>query len=107
MPLPADLDRLKDIANEKGLALVDACAHAHASEGRGKRIGTTGVAGTFSFQSSKLMTAGEGGIIISNDDRFCGKQTTERSFIFATGFSSHSASGLGNCLDTATRIAWR
>src|SRR5207245_1256850 len=45
-------------------------AHAHGREWRGKRIGTFGVAGTFSFQASKLMTAGEGGIIISNDDKF-------------------------------------
>ena len=67
---PADLDRLKEIASSKGLALIEDSAHAHASEWRGQRIGTFGVAGTFSFQASKLMTAGEGGIIISNDDKF-------------------------------------
>jgi dTDP-4-amino-4,6-dideoxygalactose transaminase len=67
---PADLDALKDLATRKGLALVEDCAHAHASEWRGKRVGTFGVAGTFSFQSSKLITAGEGGIIISSDDKF-------------------------------------
>ena len=43
-------------------------SHAHASEWRGRRIGTFGIGATFSFQSSKLMTAGEGGIIITNDD---------------------------------------
>lgn len=67
---PADLDRLKEIATTKGLALIEDSSHAHASEWRGRRIGTFGVAGTFSFQASKLMTAGEGGIIISNDDKF-------------------------------------
>jgi dTDP-4-amino-4,6-dideoxygalactose transaminase len=67
---PADLDRLKEIAASKGLALIEDSSHAHASEWRGQRIGTFGVAGTFSFQESKLMTAGEGGIIISNDDKF-------------------------------------
>ena len=68
---PADLDELKDIAERhKELRLVEDCAHAHASEWRGQRVGTFGVAGTFSFQSSKLMTAGEGGMIISNDDAF-------------------------------------
>ncbi len=50
--------------------LIEDCAHAHASEWRGQRVGTFGVGGTFSFQSSKLMTAGEGGMIISNDDGF-------------------------------------
>src|SRR5436309_2734359 len=67
---PADLDRLKEIASSKGLALVEDSSHAHASEWRGQRIGTFGVAGTFSFQASKLITAGEGGMIISNDDKF-------------------------------------
>ena len=67
---PADLDRLKKITGHKKLALIEDSSHAHASEWKGKRIGTFGVAGTFSFQSSKLMTAGEGGIIISNDKEF-------------------------------------
>jgi dTDP-4-amino-4,6-dideoxygalactose transaminase len=67
---PADLDRLKQIASDKQLLLIEDSAHAHASEWRGQRVGTFGVAGTFSFQSSKLITAGEGGIIISNDDKF-------------------------------------
>jgi dTDP-4-amino-4,6-dideoxygalactose transaminase len=67
---PADLDRLQQMASARGLALIEDSAHAHASEWKGKRIGTFGTAGTFSFQSSKLMTAGEGGIVISNDDKF-------------------------------------
>jgi dTDP-4-amino-4,6-dideoxygalactose transaminase len=67
---PADLDRLKKIASRKRLALIEDSAHAHASEWRGQRVGTFGVAGTFSFQASKLMTAGEGGMIISNHDKF-------------------------------------
>jgi dTDP-4-amino-4,6-dideoxygalactose transaminase len=67
---PADLDALTDLAKRKGLALIEDSSHAHASEWRGRRIGTFGIAGTFSFQSSKLMTAGEGGIIISNDATF-------------------------------------
>lgn len=67
---PADLDRLGQLAQKCGLHLIEDSAHAHGSEWRGKKLGTFGKAGTFSFQSSKLMTAGEGGIIISNDDTF-------------------------------------
>jgi dTDP-4-amino-4,6-dideoxygalactose transaminase len=67
---PADLDALSDLAQRKGVALIEDSAHAHASEWRGKRVGTVGIAATFSFQSSKLMTAGEGGILITNDDAF-------------------------------------
>ena len=68
--LPADLDRLQELAKRHGIALVEDSSHAHGSEWKGRKIGTFGTAGTFSFQSSKLMTAGEGGIIISNDDGF-------------------------------------
>jgi dTDP-4-amino-4,6-dideoxygalactose transaminase len=67
---PADLDALRALAKRKGLALVEDSSHAHATEWKGRRIGSHGIAGTFSFQSSKLMTAGEGGIIITNDDAF-------------------------------------
>jgi len=67
---PADLDRLTKMAKRHRLALVEDSAHAHASEWRGQRVGTFGVAGTFSFQASKLITAGEGGMIISNHDKF-------------------------------------
>jgi dTDP-4-amino-4,6-dideoxygalactose transaminase len=67
---PSDLDALADLTRRKGISLIEDSSHAHASEWHGKRIGTFGTAGTFSFQSSKLMTAGEGGMIISNDDEF-------------------------------------
>ncbi len=67
---PADLDALVALTKQKGIALVEDSAHAHATEWKGRRIGTHGAAGTFSFQSSKLMTAGEGGIIITSDDAF-------------------------------------
>jgi dTDP-4-amino-4,6-dideoxygalactose transaminase len=67
---PADLDALRKIAGDRGIALVEDSAHAHGTEWRGKKIGAIGVAGTFSFQASKLMTAGEGGMIITNNDAF-------------------------------------
>ena len=67
---PADLDRLGEIAARRGLALVEDCAHAHSSEWKGRKVGSFGVAGTFSFQASKLMTAGEGGMITTADAGF-------------------------------------
>ncbi len=67
---PADLDALGALAKKKGIALVEDSSHAHGTEWDGRRVGAFGTAGTFSFQASKLMTAGEGGIIITNDDAF-------------------------------------
>src|SRR5207248_6540808 len=67
---PADLDRLKKICSRHKIALIEDSSHAHASEWRGQRIGTFGTAGTFSLQASKLITAGEGGMSISNNVKF-------------------------------------
>ena len=65
---PADLDRLGEIARQHRLYLVEDSSHAHGSEWKGRKVGAIGDVGTFSFQQSKLMTAGEGGIIVTNDD---------------------------------------
>ena len=64
---PADLDALTEIAHKHNLRLVEDSSHAHSSTWRGQRVGALGDIGTFSFQQSKLMTAGEGGIILTND----------------------------------------
>jgi dTDP-4-amino-4,6-dideoxygalactose transaminase len=63
---PADLDRLTEIARKYGVYLLEDSSHAHGSEWRGRKIGAIGDMGTFSFQASKLMTAGEGGMILTN-----------------------------------------
>jgi len=65
---PANLERLKEIARIHNLALIEDSAHAHGSEWRGHKVGAIGTVGTFSFQASKLMTAGEGGMIITNNE---------------------------------------
>lgn len=65
---PADLDALTAIAKKYHLFLVEDSAHAHGSEWKGHKVGSISDVGTFSFQQSKLMTAGEGGIIVTNND---------------------------------------
>lgn len=67
---PADLDQLTALAAKHGIPLLEDAAHAHGSEWRGRKVGAFGIGGTFSFQASKNMTAGEGGMIISDDDDF-------------------------------------
>lgn len=61
----ADMDAINEIAGEHGLVVVEDCAHAHGSSWRGTPVGMLGDAGSYSFQSSKLMTGGEGGAIVS------------------------------------------
>jgi dTDP-4-amino-4,6-dideoxygalactose transaminase len=69
----ASMDRLMSLAAERGLVLIEDAAHAHGSEWKGRRAGSLGRAGSFSFQNSKVMTAGEGGLLTSNDDEFAEK----------------------------------
>jgi dTDP-4-amino-4,6-dideoxygalactose transaminase len=66
----ADMDRLMALAARRGLLVIEDAAHAHGSEWNGKRAGSFGLGGVFSFQNSKVMTAGEGGILLSNDAGF-------------------------------------
>jgi len=65
---PADMDRIMDLAQRRGLKIVEDSAHAHASQWRGKGAGCIGDFGTFSFQMGKTLTAGEGGAVLTNDD---------------------------------------
>lgn len=63
---PADMDALTAIARKHQIALIEDCAHAHGATWGGVPVGTFGDAGTFSFQAFKLMTSGEGGLVITN-----------------------------------------
>jgi len=63
----ADMDEIRSIARKHKLAVIEDCAHAHGGRWRTKGAGAWGDLGTFSFQSSKLMTAGEGGAVITSN----------------------------------------
>jgi len=65
--MPCDMDRLLEIVKKNKLFLIEDSAHAHGSEWKRQKVGSMGDCGTFSFQASKLMTAGEGGIVITKD----------------------------------------
>jgi dTDP-4-amino-4,6-dideoxygalactose transaminase len=60
----ADMDAIMDIAQRHNLIVIEDCAHAHGAKWRGMGAGTIGDFGSFSMQSSKIMTAGEGGMLI-------------------------------------------
>lgn len=64
----ADMDAIKDLAAKHDLKIIEDCAHAHGAKWRGRGAGSIGDAGSFSMQSSKLMSAGEGGVVTTNDD---------------------------------------
>lgn len=66
---PADLSQIKQITDQNNLFLIEDCCQAHNAEFKGKKVGSIGHAGCFSFYPSKNMTVcGEGGMITTNDD---------------------------------------
>ena len=68
-----DLDEFERIAKNYKVHLIEDAAHAHGAEWAGQRAGGVGLCGTFSFQNSKAMTAGEGGIIVTSDEELATK----------------------------------
>ncbi|MEN6642535.1 MAG: DegT/DnrJ/EryC1/StrS family aminotransferase [Armatimonadia bacterium] len=71
--MPADLKALKAVCKKHNLALIEDAAQAHGAVYSGRKVGAIGDIGSFSFQSSKNMTAGEGGITSTNDRALYGK----------------------------------
>jgi perosamine synthetase len=63
----ADLDTILDVAVRRGVAVVEDACQSHLAEWRGRKVGSHGKTGCFSFQASKNLNCGEGGAIISND----------------------------------------
>lgn len=60
----ADMDAIMEIAERHHLVVIEDCAHAHGAKWRGRGAGTIGHFGSFSLQSSKTLTAGEGGVLL-------------------------------------------
>ncbi len=93
----ADMDAITEIAAQHSLAVVEDCAHAHGQRWRDRGAGCIGEFGSFSHQSSKILTAGEGGSLLTNDDALarrahsiidCGraKDDAEREFTFGANY---------------------
>ena len=66
--LPADMDAIGAVAADAGIPVIEDAAHAHGSSWRGQRVGSIGAMASFSFQASKNMTSGEGGVCTTADD---------------------------------------
>ena len=65
---PCDLDSLKELCNENNLVLIEDFSQAHGAKWNNKKIGSFGQISYGSFQQSKQITCGEGGVILTNDE---------------------------------------
>jgi dTDP-4-amino-4,6-dideoxygalactose transaminase len=82
---PAAVDRLVTICDEHGLALIEDSAHAPSATLAGRKLGTWGLAGAFSLFSNKILSVGEGGLLVTDDDDVAAMARSLRSHAMSSG----------------------
>jgi perosamine synthetase len=80
--LPVDMDPVLEITKRHGLYLLEDAAEAHGQTHRGRACGSFGDISTFSFYPNKLVTTGEGGMIVTNDDKLAATCYSLRNLCF-------------------------
>jgi perosamine synthetase len=78
----ADMKPLMELAREFNLAVVEDAAEAHGAEHNGRRAGGIGTMGCFSFYANKIVTTGEGGMIVTNDAKLAERARSLRNLAF-------------------------
>jgi dTDP-4-amino-4,6-dideoxygalactose transaminase len=77
---PCAIDAISEICQRRGLVLLEDAAQAHGATHRGRKVGTFGSLGGFSVQSSKSMPAGEGGLVVTDDEDLYARANRARMF---------------------------
>jgi dTDP-4-amino-4,6-dideoxygalactose transaminase len=94
----APLEPLRELCAERGVALVEDAAHSPdaSSPGSERKLGTTGLAGAFSFFSNKILSCGEGGLLATSDARVAELARSRRSHAMTSGtWDRHRGHALG------------
>jgi dTDP-4-amino-4,6-dideoxygalactose transaminase len=81
----APVDRLAEICDRHGLVLIEDSAHAPSARLAGKKLGTFGLAGAFSLFSNKILSVGEGGLLVTDDDDVAALARSLRSHAMTSG----------------------
>ena len=72
---PCDMDKIMPLAKKYNLKVIEDCSHAHGSTYKGKMVGTFGDVSIFSLQAAKMLFAGEGGILVTNNEEIHDRAT--------------------------------
>jgi perosamine synthetase len=80
---PCDMDPIKEIAQDHDLYVIEDAAEAHGAEYKGKKTGGIGDISCFSFYANKIITTGEGGMIVTNDDALAERAASLRNLAFS------------------------
>ncbi|MAF99531.1 MAG: aminotransferase DegT [Nanoarchaeota archaeon] len=79
---PCDMDRINDIAKKHNLFVIEDAAEAHGAEYKGRKAGSLSDVACFSFYANKMITTGEGGMVITNNDQIAEKCRLLRNHAF-------------------------
>ncbi|HVU89663.1 MAG TPA: DegT/DnrJ/EryC1/StrS family aminotransferase [Pirellulales bacterium] len=79
---PSNMGAIAGIASRHNLLLVEDAAEAHGAKVDGRQVGTFGIASVFSFYANKIITCGEGGIVVTNDDALASRLRSLRNMCF-------------------------
>ncbi|MDH4226854.1 MAG: DegT/DnrJ/EryC1/StrS family aminotransferase [Deltaproteobacteria bacterium] len=79
---PVDMDPLTGLAKKHGLVIIEDAAEVHGAEYKGKRCGSIGDVAAFSFYANKIVTTGEGGMVVTNDASIAEKARSYRNLCF-------------------------
>ncbi len=90
---PVDMDRLMEIARKHRLFVIEDCAESHGATCRRKMTGSFGEMGCFSFYANKIITTGEGGMVVTNDDRLAERLRLLRNLAFTKPRFRHEELG--------------
>jgi perosamine synthetase len=82
---PVDMDPLMEVADKHGIPVIEDAAEAHGAEYKGRRVGSFGTMSCFSFYANKIITTGEGGMILTNDERLAQRAAWLRAHAFGRG----------------------
>ncbi len=77
-----DMDPLLELARKYNLAVVEDCAQAHGAEYKGRRVGSMGDIGCFSFYANKIITTGEGGMLVTNNAEYAERAKSVKCLAF-------------------------
>ncbi len=90
---PVDMEKLMRLAHKHSLAVIEDCAESHGASQNGKMTGSFGLAGCFSFYANKILTTGEGGMVVTNDELLAAKLRSYRNLGFQEPRFLHSIAG--------------
>jgi perosamine synthetase len=90
---PVDMDRLCEIAEKHNLIVIEDCAESHGATCRGRMTGSFGTMGCFSFYANKVITTGEGGMVLTNDEKIAERLRLLRNLAFGPKRFLHELPG--------------